>query len=122
MQRVRLKKDKLLDKVRANRSEHREIFEEALEGYRKEVVRLLEERLADAKQGKRFDHFIALVEPMDQTKEYDRIITMLEMSADEYVELSQSEFAQYVMDDWGWMDQFINSNASYSAKAAQRMR
>lgn len=28
------------------------------------------------------------------------------------------EFAQYVMDDWAWSDQFWFSNAMYSAAAA----
>jgi hypothetical protein len=107
----------LLETVKANRQEHRKEFESACVGYRKEAIKHLEEMLDEAKQGKRIRRAIGLVEPMDQTKDYDRIIKMLEMSVDEDIELTQSEFAQYVMDDWAWKGQFISSVSTYNIKS-----
>lgn len=118
METVKVKKSELLAKLRHNRSEHREIFEEASEAFRQEVIRVLDERLADAKSGKRIRLRIDLTQPMDQTNEYDQAIAMCEMSVDDVIELSYENFRNYVLDRWHWRDQFIAANATYSAKAA----
>jgi hypothetical protein len=113
---VTVNRQKLLETVLMNRRAHRQEFESACVGYREEAIKHLEEMLTEAKQGKRIRRAIGLVEPMDQTKDYDRIIKMLEMSVDENIELTQGEFAQYVMDDWAWKGQFISSTMAYNIK------
>lgn len=118
---VRINKNELLTTLKKNRDEHREIFLEALDGYHKAAVKALEDRVAEAKQNKKISLAFRLIEPQDQTKQYDRVIKMLEMSVDEIVELTQSEFAMYVMDDWNWTGQFLASNSTYSAKAARKL-
>ncbi|MHA2279795.1 MAG: hypothetical protein ACXAC5_02735 [Promethearchaeota archaeon] len=117
METVKVKKDELLKILKENRAAHREIFEEASEAFRKEVIKVLDERLADAKAGKRIILRIDLVQPMDQTEEYDQAIRMCEMSVDDEIELSYENFRNYVLDKWHWRDQFIASNAGYSEKA-----
>jgi hypothetical protein len=119
MKTVKVRKEEALAILKRNRAEHREIFEEAVEGYRKAVTAHLEHMLADIKAGKRIEHQIRLAQPTDQTKEYDRAIKMLEMSVDDEIELDERSFANFIMDDWSWMDQFLLSNTRYSPKAAQ---
>ena len=96
---AKIKKEELLTTLKANRATHRKIFEEALEGYRKEVISQLEQRLTDAKKNKRVDLVVRLVQPVDQTGEYDRAIRLLEMTINKEVELSENEFDQLVMDN-----------------------
>lgn len=122
METVKVKKQELLENLRDNREEHREIFLEALEGYHKAAIKILEERIEEAKGNKRVSLHFGLVVPQDQTKTYDRVIKMLEMSVDDEISLTQQEFANYVMDDWSWMDQFLTSNSTYSAIAASNLR
>lgn len=122
MKSAKIQKSKLLEVIRKNRDEHKSIFEEALIGYRKEAIRLLDERLNDARDGRKIDLYFHLVQPMDQTKDYDRVIMMLEMTEDEIIELTSTEFSNYVQDDWSWKDQFITSNSTYSAKAAKMIK
>lgn len=114
MNKIKVNRKQLLEKVKANRTTHRKTFEEALEGYREKAIEELEASLADAKAGKRIRRGLQLVEPMDMTREYDRVITMLEMSVDDELEISQQEVMQYVMDDWSWKQQFEAVSASYS--------
>lgn len=114
MEKVKIKKDELLKVVQQNRQEHRSIFEKALEGYKNQVIAELEVMLAEAREGKRIRRRVELDEPCDQTKEYDRVIRMLELSQDDIIELTQPEFSQYVMDDWRWKDQFIATSRSYT--------
>lgn len=111
---VRVDKQGLLTTVRENRDKHRAIFLDAVEGFRTKAVELLEARLADAKAGRRINIAFNLPTPVDQTRDYDKIIKMLEMSVDTQIELTQSEFSQYVMDDWTWKKQFSATNSIYT--------
>lgn len=118
MREVRIKKSELLAKLEENRAEHRSTFLEALDGYKVEVIKILTARLKDAKTGKRIPQHITIQQPVDQTREYDRVIAMLKMSVDDEVTLQAQEFQQYVMDQWVWKHQFLASNSAYSVKAA----
>ena len=113
MESVKVGREELLKTLKTNRDNHRKIFEEALEGYREEAIKELEGAIADAKSGKKIRRNLTLVEPMDQTKDYDRVIRMLEMSKDAIIEISEQDFACYVLDDWRWKDQFTASNTRY---------
>lgn len=118
MKAIRVSKAELLKTLQTNRDNHRKIFEEALEGFRKAVVRELERRLEIAKANKRVDLYIQLTQPVDQTKDYDRVIGMLNLSLDTEIELSETDYSCYVLDDWTWKKNFLTSNAFYSKTAA----
>lgn len=117
MNAIKVKKSELLDVLKKNREQHRKIFLEAQEGYKHAAIKELDSMLDDARAGKRIRRSMTLVEPQDQTSDYDRAIRMLEMSQDEVIELEEHDFMQYVLDDWGWKHQFLHSNSVYSATA-----
>jgi len=121
MQTVKVKKPELLKKLKENRKEHRDTFLEALNGYHKAAQKALEDRIQEAKENKRVNLHFHLEQPTDQTREYDRVIMMLEMSVDDEIELTQKEFANYVMDDWSWMQQWLHSNRGYSESARTKL-
>jgi hypothetical protein len=114
---VRIRRDDLLRRIKANRDGHRAVFEQALEGYHKAVIEHLTEALKDAKAGKKYTPNVSLPEPRDHTPEYDRVISMLEMSLDTELELSYVEFGQFALDDWGWKGDFIGTASNYTASA-----
>jgi Asp-tRNA(Asn)/Glu-tRNA(Gln) amidotransferase A subunit family amidase len=125
MKNVKVKKSEALEILKKNREDHRKIFLEALEGYKKQAVELLEKHIKGIKAGRVASVRVQIPEPQDYTREYDRAIKMLEMSVDDIVELDEDTFAQFVMDDWDWKRQFLSSNAPYSASAtaaAQSLR
>lgn len=122
MKDVKIKKAKLLAELKKNRTQHRKIFEEAQKGFRAEVIKQLDERLAEARAGKKIDIHIRLQEPVDQTADYDRAIRMLEMSEDATILLSEADFACYVLDDWAWKRNFLISNSAYSKSATAEVR
>ena len=103
--------------IKSNREKHREIFLEAQTGYRKAMIAELDARLKEARNGGKISRINFLTEPEDHTRDYDRILTMLEMCSESHVELDEDEFAQYVMDDWRWKRQFLLSNSAYSTTA-----
>jgi hypothetical protein len=119
MQSVNVKVEKLLEKVKENRDNHRAVFEAALEVFKVKVVEELEAMLERARKGERVAHSHGLMQPMDMTREYDQAIAMLEMSVDEEIEVTHQEFAQFVLDQWHWKQQFVTSNAAYFADSGR---
>ncbi len=114
MNEVKVSREELVGKLTANRTKHREIFLDAQEGYREQAIIELDKMLAEAKSGKKIRRAVVLTEPMDQTADYDRAIAMLEMSVDQHIQLSETDFACYVMDEWSWKRQFSMSNMGYT--------
>ena len=113
MSNVTCKKAEILAALRKNRDAHRDIFLAAQNGYRKEVIAELEKSLKDAREGRNVQTTIELEAPEDHTKDYDRIIRMLEMSVKDEIEVSELQFQQYVLDDWTWKFHFASNSARY---------
>ncbi len=114
MNAITVDKAALLTKLRENREKHRAIFLEAQEGYRIAAIAELDKMLAEAKAGKKIRRTVTLVEPMDQTSDYDRAISMLEMSVDDKITLEEHDFQSFVQDQWRWKKQWSTSNSLYS--------
>lgn len=111
---VKVNKNQLLAELDKNRVAHRDIFLAAQEKYAQRFVEELERRLKDAREGRGFDQFIGLPVPEDHTPDYDRAIKMMNMSVEMVIELTEQEFATYVMDDWAWKRAWHANTASYT--------
>lgn len=118
MENIKIEKKSLLEIIKKNRAEHEAIFLKAQEGFRKTIIEVMELGLAAARAGKKVDRVLWTIEPMNQTKDYDRAIRMIEMSVDDTVELSEDDFNSYVLDDWSWKERFTVNNVTsgYSSK------
>lgn len=113
---IEVKKDALIEALEKNRSGHKVQFEEAHAGYRKALLETVGKMYDDAKKGIEVQHFIQLDIPEDHTKDYDRVIGMLKMSVDSTVIITNQEYSQYVMDDWGWKEKFIGTSNAYKTR------
>lgn len=111
-------RDDLLVIIRENRQEHRAIFEEALKGYKEELLQLAENRVEELRRGKRanFTKLVQMPEPKDHTKDYDAAIKMLELTTEEKIVLTEYQFRQLVMDEWDWKEAFVNTTSMYNKK------
>ena len=113
MKNIKAKVSEVLDILKKNRELHRDIFIAAQKIYRSEVIRKLDQALQAAKDGKEFPSYIQIPEPEDHTKDYDRVIRMLELSTEETIELAENEVEVYVMDRWSWSHSWAASNVQY---------
>ena len=122
------KKAELLEKLVANRDKHDKDFKHARKGWLEDVAIEGEKIVASAKEGElkilperatrhtRHDHpmtEILFEEPQNHTKEYDRVISMLEMASDETIKLTDGQFREFVQDEWGWKEDWLHSNTKY---------
>lgn len=110
MKEITVPKESLLAKLQQNREDHRAIFEEALVGYQAESEAELQQHLDLLRAGKHRDIRIQKIVPRDHTNDYNRAIAMIEMAMGDTITLSERDFAQYVMDDWGWQGEFLSNS------------
>lgn len=113
MRSVKINKDKLLAAVRENRTTHIEEYAEAIAAYREAMIDELKDRLDHVEGGGEVDHYIEVMKPSSHEADYDRVIAMLEFSEDDVIELTSTEFAQYVQDEWAWKREFDAVSSNY---------
>jgi hypothetical protein len=116
MNNVKVKKVELLTRLQANRDSHYELFLKAQEGYRQDVIEELDKSLNDARSGKGLRVIIHLQAPQNHTDDYDNVITMLQMSVDDVIEVAAHDFQCYVMDKWPWFQASTAVNTMYASK------
>lgn len=119
MNSVTMDKGKLLAIVQANKERHRQLYHEAHEAFMDKAIKNFEELLGRAKRG-HVKLYVDLVEPKDHTKDYERVVLMLEHEVGDTIELTSREFAQYVQDEWGWQEEFSTAYLSNTGKEAGR--
>jgi hypothetical protein len=77
--------------------------------------------LEDARKGRPIQRSVTLTEPSNQVKDYDRVITMLEMSVDDTITLDAQAFDRYVMDNWDWSRFALATTTAYAAETPQAL-
>lgn len=130
MKEVKMSTPALLAAVRKNREAHAAELKLAKEGYKIAVLQALINRIKAIEEFDMepsvFFHTQgaygpepSLQPPQDHTKDYDRVVTMLEMSIEPETTLDAAEFNQYVMDEWTWSGVTKMLNASYTRLVKQ---
>ena len=106
----------LLEELTKNRTKHAVDYEEAYEGFKLAFVKEAEKILALGKEGDFSKSHVGLTPPKSHVKDYDRVIRMMEMCKVDQVIITEQQFSQYVLDEWGWQSEFSTSKALYAAR------
>jgi hypothetical protein len=113
---VTVDKGQLFSKMKSNLAKHREMFLEAQEGYREEVIKQLDSMLRDAREGKKIRVFVELEAPVDHSEDYEINLEMLSWSTKSEIEISREQFRNFVLDKWNWTDQFVGTSTAYKKR------
>ncbi len=113
---ITVKKATLLEAIKKNRETHSGTFARAQEGYRVAAIKEIDAMLSEARTGGDIRRSVTIVQPVEHTKDYDRVIRMLEMSIADEVTVTETQFSQYVLDEWGWSREFVNSTSRYTGR------
>jgi hypothetical protein len=113
MRNVIMPKSELISILEKNRAGHTALYEQAYKIFRGKLIENLSSMLDRAQNGDRVELWVGLPEPEDHTEDYDRALAMLNHDVRNDIELTQSEYAQFVQDDWGWKHTFASNTASY---------
>lgn len=113
---VTIKKEELLSVLKINREQHSKDYQESYLGFKVAVEEKMVENLELLRSTGKIQLTVSLTVPQEHTKEYDRVIRMLEMSTADEITVSESQFIQYVMDEWNWKAGFIGTTSLYNNK------
>lgn len=124
---------RILEKLKENRTKHKNDYDEAMIGYRTERTEALIEAVAKLRKnttemlkaqddGEDYtlddlldDVDLRLDKPLEFLQQYDDFIEQLEWTEQKTFELSRVMFKQLVQDDWSWTHRFKQSNSKYIA-------
>ena len=109
---IKVKKIDLIDKIRKNKIKHCEMYVLAVEAYKKEADYQLKKLRRDLNSGN-MDLNLRLITPDNKSGNYDKLITMFEMEVEEFVELTQAEFNEYIHDETEFAMSVMVSNTMY---------
>lgn len=113
MDNITVNKATLINILKTNLEQHKADYKEALITYRAAVVVKARELAELADTDKEFNTNLNLTAPQDYSKEYTRLIGMLEMDIGTEVELDAHEYQQYIQDEWNWKYGASMLNSSY---------
>lgn len=109
-----VRKDMLLEKLKNNLEKHRQHFQQALEGWRKETIESINAAHKEiSSTGKLRNISIISQPPSDMSQYYEQAIMMLEWDQNDKLELDQMQFQCFVQDQWDWSNNWTNTNSKY---------
>lgn len=109
---ITVKKADLITKIKENRANHELEYAKAVEAYKKEAQRQINEQQNFLNEGK-LSLRLNLVAPQNKTEEYDKIVQMFDWEINETVELSQGEFNEYILDETSFARDAKFANSTY---------
>ena len=115
MEKIMVSKKQLLKTLKNNRTNHKRIFEDAMIGFRKAVVKELTTALKQAKNGGKLILKVNLIHPISFEEDYNKAIGLLELCVSETVDIDEIDYRNYILDDWGWKSTFSSASSSYSS-------
>lgn len=109
---ITVSKANLISKIKEHKENHQSEYVKAVEAYRNEAKKQLDNQLKALKNGSLAIR-VNLVAPSNKSDEYDKIISMFEWEENDSVTLSQNEFNEYVLDETSFAREAKMMNSSY---------
>lgn len=117
MRNVMIKKDQLLERLKANRKQQESKQAEALTNWQAQLTGRIAQIGTDIAKGKFPKDVMQLISdlqrPQDVLKLYDDAIEMVELDTRPELELTAQEFKHFWQDDWDWKRNWTASNSKY---------
>jgi len=109
---MKVVKADLIKKIVENKEAHIKAYAKAEIAYKKEALKQLAELTEKVNNGD-MSIRLNLTTPVDNRKNYDKIIDMFEWDVNDEVELSQDEFNEYILDETEAARHAMLSNSMY---------
>lgn len=111
---VTVPRSELIERLTVNRATHVADYESAIAGWRVEARAALAKKIEELNNGGTPALDIELIKPQTHAADYDAVIDMLNMSADDKITISPRDFRRYARDEWEWKGAFVGTNSRYS--------
>lgn len=114
-QTVNVSRESLIKALYANLEEHKAEYKQAMLDYQAKVIADLSAAIARAQAGDFAKVNVHVNQPESHEQDFLDVISMLEMSVDETINLDSEAFKAYFRNEWPWKRQFDMLTASYKA-------
>jgi len=117
-----LKYDKttLARKLETNRAQHFQDYREALGTYHRKLKEELECKIVELAMAPGNPGFPTpvsghsrLAVPEEHLEDYDRMLSMLALTTQTEIELTEHQYREYILDEWDWRRSFVSNTLSY---------
>jgi len=112
---ITVKKLALIEQLKTNKVKHIKEYEEAVIAYKEEALLQLASQVQRVEEGS-LDARLNLVTPINNSGEYDKVISMFDWEINEDVELEQDEFNEFVLDEFEFARDAKFANTMYSLR------
>jgi len=109
-------KSELLAIIEANRDNHNEEFDRAVEVYRGRAVDELQRTIKRLGDGETLDLHFTLPKPVNYSNEYNTVIGMLKHHQGSSITLDYDEYQRFVENKWEWSAHFAANSQVYLAE------
>jgi hypothetical protein len=115
LEKIKIRKETVLEILRENKAKHCIEFEEAISGWiskaRIKLTDLLSDLNTDKARSLKIE--IYLPRPVSYEKDYEKAIKMIEFEIRDEVEISTQDFDKYFLDEWTWKENFLSNTGLY---------
>jgi len=118
MKTVKINRDDLLEVLINNREKHNRNVSELKADRQAAIIEWMESSIKEFATYTKEPELKDFPKIGDNSSAYDRAIRMMEMSVDKEIELSESEFDQYVMDNWSFNHDLLRTATFYGKQLA----
>jgi len=119
MNEIKVNKQELIATIKDNLKKHKVDYEEALILRREKIKNIFKEEIKKIDGDKSYQTNVEFIyselKPKNNTKSYEKALQKLEMSVDEFIELSDEDFNELVLDEWHWKREFLTSSLRYKS-------
>jgi hypothetical protein len=123
MEKIRVKKEELLQKLTVNFGKWKKVHRRAMNAYWRTVSSTLRKsRIKAVRKDPTWMSGIVLTPPEDHSDDFETAIRMLRMSCEDEVEVSEEDFNSYVLNRWHWRQGYIARASVYCSSSSSSSR
>jgi PleD family two-component response regulator len=116
MKDITVNKQKLIEVLEKNKKEHIKEYDLAMIGYKINVVKeyksqLRKFRKLSDEEVKNFSLGLNTSLPTSHEDDFDLVIGMLNASVDDTLEITENQYREYYLNQWGWYSRWTLSNS-----------
>lgn len=113
MKNIKVEVTRLKETLIRNRDQHRQHYQKAVAGWRKECMEIAAQMIESLEKGRVPAVGFLPDAPMDMTESYNTVIEMCNWTLDSQMELTEQEVMMYIQDKWAWKNTWTTSNSKY---------
>ena len=116
LKQTNIERSRLTSVLAENLRDHTELYDLALSSWKENYAKYVSEFYKKVKAGDYNASFAPPVKPTSYAKNYEQVIKQLEYSSDEIINLSSTEFQNYVLDEWTFSFHFYQTASAIHCK------